>query len=325
MDCIRHHVRRTPPSIVWQAGWNCLESICVRHTPNFNRAIEVNLLGCMVAIRIAAPRTTVLARMYRMIDGLSVSTRAVRAYRIFRTLPDASMELEFYGPQELRILKTFDYHDTVVAEAETSWERVATCCNAACPNDGGRSDALQACSCGEAVYCSSACQRAHWVDGRHSVECASRHETEYGTLAAKDMNLAVAEARIVLQKVFDGLPAEPADPGYTLRVLVNTSIRNDGWPSMEVSKEKADDRMEESPYVIVDFAFEQAKNIYMRRIWFLPERYAGYVKRPYRLLSHAFFEGRRDQDPPRLKDLTPRERLFGRREGATWRYPQDVR
>ena len=156
------------------------------------------------------------------------------------------------------------------------------------------------------------------------------------------MNLAVAEARIVLQKVFDGLPAEPADPGYTLRVLVNTSIRNDGWPSMEVSKEKADDRMEESPYVIVDFAFEQAKNIYMRRIWFLPERYAGYVKRPYRLLSHAFFgessqrpgvrrsaesfiEGRRDQDPPCLKDLTPRERLFGRSEGATWRYPQDVR
>ncbi|KAL1731630.1 hypothetical protein EV714DRAFT_208323 [Schizophyllum commune] len=319
MDCIRHNVRRTPSSIVWQAGWNCLESKCVRHTHSFNRAIEVNLLGCMGAIRIAAPRTTVLARMYRMIDGLSVSTRAVRAYRKFRTLPVASKELEFYGPQELRILKTFDYHDTVVAEAETSWERVATCCNAAVR----RSDDLQACSCGEAVYCSSACQRAHWIEGRHSVECASRHETEYGTLppscsssngnscallsgilAAKDMNLAVAEARVVLQKVFDGLPAEPADP---------------------VSKEKADDRMEESPYVIVDFAFEQAKNIYMRRIWFLPERYAGYVKCPYRLLSQAFFEGRRDQDPPHLKDLTPRERLFGRREGATWRYPQDVR
>ena len=131
MDCIRHNVRRTPSSIVWQAGWNCLESVCLRHTHNFNHAIEVNLLGCMVAIRIAAPRTTVLARMYRMIDGLSVSTRAVHAYRKFRTLPVASMELEFYGPQESRILKTFDYHDTVVAEAETSWEHVATCCNAA--------------------------------------------------------------------------------------------------------------------------------------------------------------------------------------------------
>ncbi|KAL1686011.1 hypothetical protein GGG16DRAFT_65129 [Schizophyllum commune] len=339
MDCIRHNVRRAPSSIVWKAGWNCLESVCLRHTHNFNRAIEVNLLGCMVAIRIAAPRTAVLARMYRMIDGLSVSTRAVRAYRKFWTLPVASMELEFYGPQELRILKTFDYHDTVVAEAETSWERVATCCNAACPMGEGRSDDLQACSCGEAVYCSSACQRAHWVDGRHSVECASRHETEYGILAAKDMNLAVAEARIVLQKVFDSLTAEPADPGYTPRVLVNTSIRNDGWPLMEISKEKADGRMEESPYVIVDFAFEQAKDIHMRRIWFLPERYAGYVRHPYRLLSQAFFdnqgccgtdpivEGRRsdNEDPPRLTGLTSRERLFGRSEGATWRYPQDVR
>ena len=156
------------------------------------------------------------------------------------------------------------------------------------------------------------------------------------------MNHLIAEARVLLQKLFGDLHAEPAESGSALKVFINTRTRENGWPSMDVSREKALSRAEESPHVAVDIVFEQGEDLRIRRIWFLPERYAGYVRYSYRLLSQAFFgessqrprvrrsaesfiEGRRDQDPPRLKDLTPRERLFGRREGTTWRYPQDVR
>ena len=103
------------------------------------------------------------------------------------------------------------------------------------------------------------------------------------------MNRLVSEARVVLQKLFDGLPAEPYDSGYAVRVVIDTRLRQDGWPSFEVHKKKAGSRTEESPYVIVDVVFQQSEIPRVRRVRFLPERYAGRIPRPYRLLSHAFF------------------------------------
>ena len=112
------------------------------------------------------------------------------------------------------------------------------------------------------------------------------------------MNRLVSEARLVLQKLFDGLPAEPYDPGYAVRVVIDTGLRQEGWPSFEVHKEKAGSRTEESPYVIVDVVFQQSEIPRVRRVRFLPERYAGRVPQPYRLLSHAFF-GESSSSPTR--------------------------
>ncbi|KAI4519718.1 hypothetical protein K525DRAFT_286890 [Schizophyllum commune Loenen D] len=324
IDCLLHHIRLAPSAIVWRAAWKCLASMCLRDAHNFAHAIEFGLLGCMVIVRTTVPEMPLLSDMYRMFSDLSQASHALRAFRKAYLKSSALREVWLYNDQESTIAKTYEYYNAVLEEANKSWERTATCCNATCPSNGGRADALRSCSCGDALYCSKACQRAHWVGG-HTAECASRHPTVLGTLSSKEMNHLIAEARVVLQKLFDGLPAEPAESGSALKVFINTRIRQNGWPSMDVSKEKALSRAEESPHVAVDIVFEQGDDLRIRRIWFLPERYAGYVRHAYRLLSQAFFEGRRDQDPPRLKDLTPRERLFGRSEGATWRYPQDVR
>ncbi|KAI5885241.1 uncharacterized protein SCHCODRAFT_083623 [Schizophyllum commune H4-8] len=300
--------------------------MCVRDTRTFYRAIELNLLGIMVAIRITAPETPLLPRMYRMLNGISDTIPAVRAFHASRSRPGVSRELALYDAQEVSIVKTYKYHHTVLAESEGSWSRIATCCNGACPlkDEERNTRALRACACGEALYCSKICQRAHWTVGGHNVECSSRHELDFGVLSARDMNRLVSEARVVLRKLFDGLPAEPYDPGYAVRVVIDTRLRQDGWPSFEVHKEKADFRTDESPYVLVDVIFQQAEIPRVRRVRFMPERYAGRVPQSYRLLSQAFFDGLENEEPPRLHDLTQRERLFGRRDAfAALMSPED--
>ncbi|KAI5885240.1 uncharacterized protein SCHCODRAFT_02644201 [Schizophyllum commune H4-8] len=324
IDCLLHHIRLAPSAIVWRMAWKCLAGMCLRDAHNFTHAIEFGLLGCMVIVRTTVPEMPLLSEMYRVFGDLSQTPRALRAFRIAHSRSSALREVWLYNDQESSIAKTYEYYEHVLDQADKSWAQTATCCNAACPLAGGQADALRSCSCGDALYCSEACQRAHWVDG-HTIECASRHPDVLGTLSSKELNYLIAEARVVLQNLFDGLPAEPAEPGSALKVFVDTRIRENGWPSLDVSKEKALSRAEESPRVAVDIVFEQGDDLRIRRIWFLPERYAGYVRHSYRLLSQAFFEGRRHQEPPRLANLTPRERLFGRSEGTTRWYPQDVR
>ena len=136
-----------------------------------------------------------------MLNAISDTIPAVRAFQTSRSMPDVSRELALYDAQELSIVKTFKYHHTVLADSEVSWRQIATCCNGTVgevsldqsvkadhsqcflKDELRNTRALRACACGEALHCSKTCQRAHWNVGGHNVECSSRHEKEFGTLS----------------------------------------------------------------------------------------------------------------------------------------------
>ena len=50
-------------------------------TRTLYRAIELNLLGTMIAIRITAPETPLLPRLYRMLNAIGDTIPAVRAFQ----------------------------------------------------------------------------------------------------------------------------------------------------------------------------------------------------------------------------------------------------
>ncbi|TRM63759.1 hypothetical protein BD626DRAFT_583115 [Schizophyllum amplum] len=91
---------------------------------------------------------------------------------------------------------------TLLERAELEWESVAVCCNPSCSS--ARDVTLRACPCGEALYCSTRCQRAHWDNATHREVCKTFMERSrdnfLGTMRAKDLHFLVAITRAYIEE-----------------------------------------------------------------------------------------------------------------------------
>lgn len=90
----------------------------------------------------------------------------------------------------------------LIVEAKSDWEHVGTCCNIM--SETCTSTSLRACPCGQALYCSTYCQRAHWTDGEHCRLCPFSEDSDADLppepMSPKDLRFLVLITRAYVEK-----------------------------------------------------------------------------------------------------------------------------
>lgn len=312
MGVVDHFLMTQPAGGAWQAAWDVCATVCLRRTTTLVRAMEKGLFALTVRIRMTMAHALHLDRMIRKIQTTASMPRAIRAFHATLPLIPPSATYEF--AEELTV-NVFERRYTKLQADDTAWELVQTCCNAACPSGGGDADALRACACGEALYCSKTCQRAHWTEGGHRAACASgmhsgTNDIRSGTdgirsdrLTAKQIMRYVRETRAFVEKHY-------AD--YRPSIALHIVIRDGEKGRFLVSAERSECPEAIPAPIVAELRYDRAGEPRTLRMKFLPECYAGRIHPPYRLLTQAFFAADVVDAPPMLPDLDQRERLFGR-------------
>lgn len=172
-----------------------------------------------------------------------------------------------------------------------------------------KSGHLRSCTCGEALYCSRACQRRHWHNGGHRSNCPGSDPDKHGDITARELNGSLMEVRDILELHYPDLLADRAlDPKAPMRLTIDIGVERK--PTLQIEPGIPDGVA--SGTVVVDLLFRQDGGEYARRFYFVPEGWAGRVRMQYRLLTQTFFHTDFPNAPPLLPGLTKRERLFGR-------------
>ncbi|KAI5828706.1 hypothetical protein K523DRAFT_373462 [Schizophyllum commune Tattone D] len=117
------------------------------------------------------------------------------------------------GEDEKALLDLAEKRHELLVRAESEWSSVAKCCYPLCTAAAGVP--LQSCPCAEALYCTSACQRAHWK--LHRRECQKDRHPASETLdvmRAKDVYFLVAVARAYVEENYRDILSRAA--GYTI-------------------------------------------------------------------------------------------------------------
>ncbi|KAL1668930.1 hypothetical protein GGF50DRAFT_45560 [Schizophyllum commune] len=311
MDCLRHPNHLVPPH--WYSVWAVLAPLCIPNPRVTQAAVQHGLFECLVRVRLTDPATPMLAEMTKALRKTIVSPRVVRGFQtsfcrlqsnrgIFPPF-DAFDEEEDYTENTFRFC--FNRWD----DAEFSWTKEATCCNAACPADGGDIDALRACICGEALYCSKACQRAHWVGGNHRWKCPTSLDPEKsgtrslnpsslrilirkeGIVKARDMYNIVALAARTFGDSYDQIMEMPYRSGIKIdlrSLLEGREVMIHLLPEAGETKEGALDAAQ-PPWYDVEVYFMHEGKTRTRLMQFVHEEHAGRFRMPFRLLTQAYF------------------------------------
>ncbi|KAL1659404.1 hypothetical protein GGF50DRAFT_65360 [Schizophyllum commune] len=319
--CIRCYVRSHATPSIWPHAVDCLLECCLDSRRSLTQAVEAGLFHCLVQARPAADRRmrNQVSRLLHVIAQAARSPRVILAFRSALTEDEDKDTLPRYTDAETGILCAFDFEYDVLQELKVTRELTATCCNAECPHDGGNPKALRACICGEALYCSKACQRAHWTIGQHKYNCPTRLDPEqHGSLRVKNVYRLVAEARTNLLTPYAQIScrSDPSSSHVSSHIILDLRRRAPGEPEMKVFQVN-EELLEYPPATLVDVGFDDNGKDRVRRIKFVREEYAGHVRVPFRLITEGFADsgimgGHSSELPTRLPFLSKRERLFGR-------------
>ncbi|TRM70659.1 hypothetical protein BD626DRAFT_31779 [Schizophyllum amplum] len=195
IDVVDHYLTTEPEGVTWQPAWDVCATVCMRSTKTIVRAMEKGIFALTVRVRMTVANALHLDRMIIKIQMTASMPRAIRAFHATLPLVPPSVTYEFV---EERAVNVFERRYYTRQALDTSWELAQTCCNAACPMSGGEAGALRSCACGEALYCSKTCQRAHWTEGGHREVCTNDKRSD--PLTARKVIRFVSEMRGFVQE-----------------------------------------------------------------------------------------------------------------------------
>ncbi|KAL1740539.1 hypothetical protein HDZ31DRAFT_85383 [Schizophyllum fasciatum] len=303
-----HNVGNKRPAL-WRAAWDVVAPMCLRNPRALAHLIAHGLFCSLVRIRMADSRTTLLAEVLHKLPTAVNSVSAVKGFHATHSSFKLIQPSLVYTGREQQVIDCFDNRWEVLRESERTWKNTYTCCNARCINGNNSDLTLLSCRCGEALYCSKACQRTHWIDGGHRRHCPSANIKKYGIMSATQVHRLVTETRAFVEHVYPSLQTGNEYAGLPLHMTMNPAE-----PSADVCVGLPSRMLTglERLAIVVDYVFEHDGRKCVRRMYFVPEGWAGRINMSHRLLTQAFFKTDLANAPPKLPHLRMREALFGR-------------
>ncbi|KAL1659403.1 hypothetical protein GGF50DRAFT_119918 [Schizophyllum commune] len=295
--------------------WCCLPELVSRSTRTLRHAIEHDFFSCLFHVTRTVKDVAVPPALYSALQEISKKPGVVRAFQTALLAFEANRPSEKYPEEVQAVIDAFKRQADFLRGSAELWDSMAICSNAECPNSDDDAP-LRACVCGEALYCSRECQRAHWYDGMHKHECPSYDDelNEHGTLSAACVIQMVWRAKYVVEGYCKAAIANPAV--LKLPLYVTLEWRDQPEKHLQIHVREDHEIPEEcisTPQpIIVDYSFDQGGEMRERRLEFFLGGLAGRIRMPFRLLTQAFIYPEGADTPPCLPDLTKRERLFGR-------------
>uniref|UniRef100_D8Q103 MYND-type domain-containing protein n=1 Tax=Schizophyllum commune (strain H4-8 / FGSC 9210) TaxID=578458 RepID=D8Q103_SCHCM len=306
MDCLRHPNHLVPPH--WYSVWAVLAPLCIPNPRTARTAVKHGLFECLVRVRLTDPATLMLPEMTKALRMTIVSPRVVRGFQTsFSHLQNnrgVFPPFDAFDEEEDSTENSFTFCFNRWDDAEFTWAKEATCCNAACPNEGGDIETLRACICGEALYCSKTCQRAHWVEGNHRRECpTSLNPEKSGTHAlhpsiwivkARDMYNIVALAARTFGDSYDQITEVPGQNAIKIdlrSLLEGREVMIHIVPETGEGKKRAMEAAQPL-WHNVEVYFMHEGQTRTRLMQFVHEEHAGRFRMPFRLLTQAYTSGK---------------------------------
>ncbi|KAI4527343.1 hypothetical protein K525DRAFT_264285 [Schizophyllum commune Loenen D] len=322
---------RDPDHLVplyWREVWIGLVSICLPAQQAHRWLVEYGLFECIVRVRLTDHAAPMLEGMNAAMRKAITSRRALRGFRkSYQKIKDNGVcpPYDALDEEDESTRITFLSCEAALNEASIEWERWGICCNAACPARGGHAKSLRACVCGEALYCSKACQRAHWKVGNHKQWCPSYNDpTRAGDLKARELFHLVMIAKGAFSENYELImsicPDEEIYVQLDLRPLMSSDPIHVHSVPLDGERKR---RIESDPWYIpfkvfdVEVYFMRDGKSCVRLMQFINEELAGHIRMPFRLLTQPFFDdGATFDEWPEPYWRTERERLFGRSPNA---------
>ncbi|KAL1672345.1 hypothetical protein EV122DRAFT_294931 [Schizophyllum commune] len=305
--------------------WYHLSQFVVRSDRTLIYALEHNFFPSLLHLqsKTATPLATP-SELYPKMERLSNSRTAVNAFQSALLRYEASHTTEGCREENRAMMDIYKRQADLFDGAEKLWEELATCSNAKCPS-GEDKVVLKACACGEALYCSKACQRAHWTKGWHNIECASRNNRygEHGVLSAMGVLQMIWRAKLFIPEYYKGALAHPLALRIPLYVTMEWRDQSERHFQIYVrhDSELPDECISTPQPVVVDFSFEQEGRMRQRRLQFFLEGYAGRIEMPFRLLSQVFIAS---QAHTVLEYCTSVRRIQNAMQESSWVFKRNV-
>ncbi|KAI5885236.1 uncharacterized protein SCHCODRAFT_02644193 [Schizophyllum commune H4-8] len=297
--CARYYHRPGTTSQTWALSLALLADGCTSSHRCMIFALQHNMLMCAVDAQAAPKGTDLQHDATRLLDAMSsvAQTRSPRAILAFHRAEDlarsagVNYDIACKDQRLKAILRLFGYEYGVLQELGSVRELVTRCCNVECPSAAiDPPVALRACACGEALYCSRTCQRAHWTTGKHCELCPARYPEKHGRLTTKLVCRMVAEAKYNLRLAYALLP----DPASRPLVHLALELPKSGIPTFTFRRVPEDEQPEAGhplgAIVDVNFALDGPDSKRTRRIWFIAKRRAGDMRLSFRVLTDEILD-----------------------------------
>ncbi|KAL1675286.1 hypothetical protein EV122DRAFT_218846 [Schizophyllum commune] len=206
------------------------------------------------------------------------SRRAVMDFHLAQVKYAMCMPATRLRADEQTVLNIAKSRYELLMQAEKEWPSVAKCCNPQCPSTGVTT--LRSCPCGEALYCSKDCQRAHWDTKEHRFSCEEHFatllaESTSRVVKAKDVHFLVVIARAFVEANYRRiLAALDRPPSASDVVFVGLPLFHDPEASEDFQIKLAPTGLAPDlcpyPSVVVQVAYQQTDGMHKCMIFLVP-------------------------------------------------------
>ncbi|KAI5836345.1 hypothetical protein K523DRAFT_289061 [Schizophyllum commune Tattone D] len=204
----------------YSTAYSAMVDLCKLDGRTTVRALRRGLFPVLVSILRRNPDSDI-SEILHCVEAALVFRGALSAL-------DEEIKLEdnkrFLHPRLLQMVNLASRREWDRKSADEDWERTARCSNALCMSP--RTTPVRACPCAEALYCSKACQRLHWVDGDHRSECQRNAKSEV-RISARDVHFIFR----LVQKIV-GI-TRPMGVGESRCAYAHLEIANE-WPQPQI-------------------------------------------------------------------------------------------
>ncbi|KAL1659405.1 hypothetical protein GGF50DRAFT_131050 [Schizophyllum commune] len=294
----RYYHRPGTASQTWALSLALLADGCTSSHRCMIFALQHNILMCAVDAQAAPKGTDLQHDATRLLHAMSsvAQTRSPRAILAFHRAEDlarsagVNYDIACKDQRLKTILRLFRYEYGVLQELGAVRELATRCCNVECESaERDPSVGLRACACGEALYCSKTCQRAHWTTGEHREHCPARHPEKHGRLTTKLVCRMVAEAKYNLRLAYASLPDSASRSSLYLALKLH-----EREPATCTVGRGIEDKA--AAIVDVNFATDGTDAERTRRIWLIAEEDTERARMPFRMLTDVIL-GKLERNP----------------------------
>ncbi|KAI4523918.1 hypothetical protein K525DRAFT_282180 [Schizophyllum commune Loenen D] len=183
-------------------------------------AIRHDLLSLPCNLRAASQEHDVdTSAVLDFVGGSLITPRTLREFHRSYSRIQGLVPRPQLGRKEMELVALCAKRLSLVNRRK--WALQQKCCRNQCSNrlSTYNTAKLRACLCGEALYCSVKCQRAHWVEGKHRQVCPYKADSA-NALPAKQYAFLVSIALASLVQSFSDIQSKLLRRDDSLRAAI---------------------------------------------------------------------------------------------------------